>query len=186
VADKLAAGASVADIGCGRGASTIIMAHAFPKSDFVGFDVHPPSIESARAEAKRQGLKNLRFEVATAKNFPGSDYDFITIFDALHDMGDPVGASVHVREALKQDGTWMIVEPMAGDRLEENLNPIGRVYYGFSTMICTPASRSQEVGLALGAQAGEKRLRGVANEAGFTRFRRATETPFNLILEARP
>jgi SAM-dependent methyltransferase len=186
VVEKLRAGGRVADVGCGHGASTVIMARAYPNSEFVGFDIHPASIERANEHAQSQGLTNLRFEVATAKNFPGKDYDLVTVFDALHDMGDPVGASVHVREALKPDGTWMIVEPFAGDTLEENMNPVGRVFYGFSTMICTPGSRSQEVGLALGAQAGEKRLRGVVTEAGFTHFRRATETPFNLILEARP
>jgi SAM-dependent methyltransferase len=186
VEEKLRTGARVADVGCGHGASTVIMARAYPNSEFVGFDIHPASIERANEHAQSQGLTNLRFEVATAKNFPGKDYDLVTVFDALHDMGDPVGASVHVREALKPDGTWMIVEPFAGDTLEENMNPVGRVFYGFSTVICTPSSRSQEVGLALGAQAGEKRLHGVVTEAGFTRFRRATETPFNLILEARP
>jgi 2-polyprenyl-3-methyl-5-hydroxy-6-metoxy-1,4-benzoquinol methylase len=186
VIPKLEAGAKVADIGCGHGSSTLIMARTFPASQFTGFDIHPGSIEAAQAHAEEEGITNVRFEVATAKDFPGSDYDLVTTFDALHDMGDPVGAARHVRQSLAPDGTWLVVEPMAGDSLAENLNPVGRVFYGFSTMICTPASRSQEVGLALGAQAGEKRLRGVVSEGGFSRFRRATETPFNLILEARP
>ncbi|WP_367870764.1 class I SAM-dependent methyltransferase [Luteolibacter sp. Populi] len=183
---KLRAGATVADIGCGHGASTVLMAKAFPKSKFIGFDLHPASIECARHHAAEEGVMNVEFQVATAKNFPGKDYDLVTIFDALHDMGDPVGAAVHIRQTLAADGTWMIVEPMAGDSLAENLNPVGRLYYSFSTMVCTPGSRSQEVGLALGAQAGEKRLRAVVEEGGFTRFRRATETPVNLVLEARP
>jgi SAM-dependent methyltransferase len=182
---KLEAGAQVADIGCGHGASTIIMAKAFPKSKFTGFDVHPGSIERARQCAREAGLTNVKFATATAKAFPGR-YDFITTFDALHDMGDPVGAAAHVRESMAADGAWMIVEPMAGNCLEENLNPVGRVFYGFSTMVCTPTSRSQEIGLALGAQAGEHRLRQVMEEAGFRQFRRATQTPFNLILEAKP
>jgi 2-polyprenyl-3-methyl-5-hydroxy-6-metoxy-1,4-benzoquinol methylase len=182
---KLQAGAEVADIGCGHGASTIIMAKAFPKSKFTGFDLHPGSIERARQLAREAGVANVTFATASAKDFPGR-YDFITIFDALHDMGDPVGAAAHARENLKADGTWMIVEPMAGNSLEENLNPVGRVFYGFSTMICTPNSRSQEVGLALGAQAGERRLREVMEQAGFRQFRRATQTPFNLVLEAKP
>lgn len=181
---KLEAGAQVADIGCGHGASTIIMAKAFPKSKFTGFDLHPGSIERAHQLAREAGLTNVTFAIASAKEFPGR-YDFVTIFDALHDMGDPVGAAAHVRESLNTDGTWMIVEPMAGNSLEENLNPVGRVYYGFSTMVCTPTSRSQEVGLALGAQAGESRLREVMEKAGFRQFRRATQTPFNLVLEAK-
>ncbi len=182
---KLEAGAQVADIGCGHGASTIIMAKAFPKSKFTGFDVHVGSIERARQSARESGLTNVTFAAATAKGFPGR-YDFITTFDALHDMGDPVGAAAHARESLTADGTWMVVEPFAGNSLEENLNPVGRVFYGFSTMICTPNSRSQEVGLALGAQAGERRLGEVMSKAGFRKFRRATQTPFNLILEAKP
>lgn len=186
VVPKLKAGARVADIGCGHGSSTLIMARAFPNSHFVGFDIHPGSIEAAKEHAKAERLTNVEFQVAKAKDFPGRDYDLVAIFDALHDMGDPVGAAQHVREALKPDGTWMIVEPIAGDSLAENLNPVGRVYYGFSAMICTPASRSQEVGLALGAQAGERRLRDVVTRGGFTRFRRATETAFNMVLEARP
>lgn len=186
VIGKLQAGALVADIGCGHGASTIIMAKAFPKSRFIGFDLHENSIITARAHAAEHGLGNVSFEIATAKNFPGGNYDLVTIFDALHDMGDPVGAASHIRKSLKPDGTWMIVEPMAGDTLAENLHPLGRIYYSLSAMVCTPASRSQEVGLALGAQAGEKKLREVVTEGGFTRFRRTAETPVNLILEARP
>lgn len=187
VEGKLKAGARVADIGCGLGASTVIMAQAFPNSEFIGFDYHDRSIEQAREKAKASGVGDrVKFEVASAQAFPGSDYDFVTFFDCLHDMGDPVGAARHVKESLKPDGTWMIVEPFANDRYEENHNPVGRVYYSASTIICTPASRSQEVGLGLGAQAGEARLRDVATQAGFSSFRRATETPFNLVLEARP
>jgi SAM-dependent methyltransferase len=185
VSERLATGIRVADIGCGHGASTLIMAQAFPASEFYGFDLHPASIEAANRHASEQGIRNVHFEIATAKNFPGR-YEFVTIFDALHDMGDPVGAASHIRRSLSSDGAFMIVEPMAGDSLAENLNPVGRVYYGFSTMVCTPASLSQEVGLALGAQAGEQRLREVLSTGGFTRIRRATETPFNMILEARP
>ena len=183
---KLEAGARVADVGCGHGASTIIMAQAYPNSEFIGFDYHEPSIVHAREAARKAGLGDrVSFEVASAKSFPGSDYDLVTVFDCLHDMGDPVGASAHVRESLKGDGTWMIVEPFANDRLEDNLNPVGRVFYSASTFICTPASRSQEVGLCLGAQAGEARLRSVVRDGGFSRFRRAAQTPFNLIFEAR-
>jgi len=186
VSQKLTDGTRVADIGCGHGASTLIMAKAFPKSEFYGFDMHPASIEAATHHAADQQIKNVHFAVAPAKGFPGNDYGFVTIFDALHDMGDPAGAASHVKQALHPDGTFMIVEPIAGDSLTENLNPVGRVYYGFSTMVCTPASLSQEVGLALGAQAGERRLKEVLNKGGFTRLRRAAETPFNMILEARP
>ena len=187
VAAKLQQGGSVADVGCGHGASTIVMAQAFPAARFVGFDYHAPSIESARAAAQVAGVsERVTFEVSAAKHFPGQNYDLVTFFDCLHDMGDPVGAAAHVRSALAPDGTWMIVEPMAGDRLSDNLNAVGRIFYAASTMICTPASMSQEVGLALGAQAGEARLRAVVTGGGFTRFRRATETPFNLVLEARP
>ena len=187
VFDKLKAGAKVADIGCGHGASTIIMAEAFPASEFVGFDYHGESIERARDAAKEAGdPKNLRFEAATAKEAPGSDFDLVCCFDCLHDMGDPLGAARHIREMLKPDGTFMLVEPMAGDRLADNLNPVGRMYYSASTMICTPGSKAQEVGLALGAQAGEARLTQILNEAGFSRVRRAAETPFNLVIEARP
>jgi 2-polyprenyl-3-methyl-5-hydroxy-6-metoxy-1,4-benzoquinol methylase len=161
------------------------MAKAFPKSKFTGFDLHAGSIERARQLAGEAGLANVTFATASAKDFPGR-YDFITTFDALHDMGDPVGAAAHTRESLEPDGAWMIVEPFAGDSLEENLNPVGRVFYGFSTMVCIPNSRSQEVALALGAQAGERRLRQVMEDAGFRQFRLAAETPFNLILEAKP
>ena len=187
VEEKLKKGARVADVGCGLGASTILMAKSYPKSEFVGFDYHDKSIETAKQRAKEAGVaKRIRFKVAKAKDYPGKDYDFVTFFDCLHDMGDPAGASSHVRKTLKKDGTWMIVEPFAGDKLEDNLHPIGRAFYGASTLLCTPASLSQEVGLALGAQAGEKRLREVVTSGGFTRFRRATQTPFNLIYEVRP
>lgn len=185
VVEKLEKGAKVADIGCGHAASTIIMAKAFPNSSFIGFDFHKESIETAKERAKVEGLTNVSFEVSTAKDFPGNDYDFITFFDCLHDMGDPIGACAHAKTALKPDGTCMIVEPFAKDSLEENLNPVGRAFYAFSTMLCTPCSLNQEVGLALGAQAGEKRLKEVINKGGFTKFKRAMETPFNLILEAR-
>jgi SAM-dependent methyltransferase len=187
VEGKLRAGARVADVGCGHGASTILMAQAYAASEFVGFDYHEASIAHARRAATDAGLDDrVRFEVAPAKEYPGDRYDLVAMFDCLHDMGDPVGASAHVLDTLADDGTWLIVEPFAGDRLEDNLNPVGRVYYGASTLVCTPASRDQEVGLALGAQAGEARLREVVTAGGFTRFRRATETPFNLVLEARP
>lgn len=187
VDEKLKRGARVADVGCGLGASTILMAKSYPKSEFVGFDYHDKSIETATQRAKDAGVaERIRFEVSSAKSYPGKDYDFVTFFDCLHDMGDPAGASSHVHSTLKKDGTWMIVEPFAGDKLEDNLHPIGRAFYGASTLLCTPASLSQEVGLALGAQAGEKRLREVVTSGGFTRFRRATQTPFNLIFEARP
>jgi hypothetical protein len=162
------------------------MAQAFPKSQIVGFDYHAESIEAVRQTARRAGVPNLGFEVAKAKEYEGGPYDFVTVFDCLHDMGDPVGAAGHVRDSLAPDGTWMIVEPFANDELQDNLNPVGRVYYSFSTLLCTPCSRSQEVGLCLGAQAGEARLRKVVNSGGFTRFRRAAETPFNLVYEARP
>jgi SAM-dependent methyltransferase len=186
-AAKLERGGLVADVGCGHGASTILMAKAFPKSRFVGFDYHAGSIEAAREAAHEAGLaQRVRFEVASAKEFPGDNYDFVAVFDCLHDMGDPVGASRHVRKSLKRDGTWMIVEPFANDDLKDNLNPVGRIYYSASTLLCTPCSRAQEVGMCLGAQAGEARLREVAKAGGFTRFRRAAETPFNLVFEARP
>ena len=187
VQEKLERGAKVADIGCGHGASTVIMASAFPNSEFFGFDYHDASIDRARDAAAEAGVGDrIKFEVASAKEFPGDGYDLVCVFDCLHDMGDPVGASAHVLQSLESDGTWMIVEPFANDKVEENLNPVGRVFYGASTVICTPASLSQEVGLALGAQAGEARLTEVLKQAGFTRVRRATETPFNLVLEARP
>ncbi len=184
--EKMERGARVADVGCGHGASTILMAKAFPKSSFTGFDYHVPSLERAREAAREAGVADrVKFEQATAKDYPGR-YDLVAFFDCLHDMGDPVGAAAHVLKTLDGDGTWMIVEPFAGDSVEENLNPIGRMFYAASTMICTPASLSQEVGLALGTQAGEARLREVVTGGGFRRFRRATATPFNLVLEARP
>src|SRR5437899_11198665 len=186
VVEKLEQGATVADVGCGHGSSTILMAKAFPSSSFVGSDYHDGSIETARERAREAGLDNVRFEVAPAAGYSGKKYDLVTMFDCLHDMGDPAGAARHVRETIAADGTWMIVEPAAGDRVEENLNPVGRAYYGFSTLLCTPSSLSQEVGLALGAQAGEARIRDVVTSGGFTRFRRAAETPFNLVFEARP
>ena len=164
----------------------MVMAEAYPKSQFFGFDFHHPSIVHARDAASENGLDNVRFETVTARKSPGEEYDLVTFFDCLHDMGDPVGALSHCREILKPDGTCMIVEPFANDSLAENLNPVGRVYYSFSTTICTPSALSQEGGVSLGAQAGEERLREVALEAGFTQFKRASETPFNLILEARP
>ncbi|HXS75234.1 MAG TPA: class I SAM-dependent methyltransferase [Terracidiphilus sp.] len=184
---KLEGGARVADVGCGKGASTVLMAKAFPKSQFFGFDYHDKSIEGARENARREGVgERAVFDTATSKDFPGREYDFVTVFDCLHDMGDPVGAAAHVRSTLAKNGTWMIVEPYANDELKDNLNPIGRVMYSFSTLLCTPCSRSQEVGLCLGAQAGERRIREVVHAAGFTRFRRAAETPFNIVYEARP
>jgi SAM-dependent methyltransferase len=187
VQEKLERGATVADVGCGHGASTVVMAEAFPNSEFIGFDYHAESIERARVAAREAGVADrARFEVASAKDYPGSRYDLACVFDCLHDMGDPVGAARHVRETLAPDGTWMIVEPFANDRVAQNLNPVGRVFYGASTVICTPASLAQEVGLALGAQAGEAQLAEVLKEGGFGRVRRATETAFNLILEARP
>lgn len=187
VKEKLEQGAKVADVGCGKGASTRLMAKAFPKSEFFGFDSHDKSIEFARESAQREGVGDrITFAVSTAKEMPGKGYDFVTVFDCLHDMGDPVGAAKHIRQMLAEDGTWMIVEPFANDALKDNLNPVGRVYYGFSTLLCTPCSRSQEVGLCLGAQAGEARIREIVTEAGFSRFRRAAETPFNIVYEARP
>jgi SAM-dependent methyltransferase len=187
VVAKLQSGATVADVGCGHGASTILMAQAFPASTFVGSDYHEGSIVTARRKAAEAGVSDrVRFEVAPASAYSGGDYDLVTMFDCLHDMGDPVGAARHVRQSLSADGTWMIVEPAAGDRVEENFNPVGRAYYGFSTLLCTPASLSQEVGLALGAQAGESRIRDVVTTAGLSRFRRVSETPFNIVYEARP
>ncbi len=184
---KLRDGATVADIGCGLGASTIVMAKAYPNSTFIGFDYHPDSIRLARERAAAAGLDGrISFETASAQDFSGSNLDLVACFDCLHDMGDPVGASRHIREALKADGTWLLVEPFANDRLEENLNPVGRIFYAASTLLCTPASLSQDVALGLGAQAGEPRIHEVVTKAGFTRFRRATQTPFNLIFEARP
>ena len=187
VVEKLQRGALVADVGCGHGASTVLMAQAFPNSTFAGSDYHGGSIEIARERANEAGVADrASFQSAPAAAYSGTGYELVTMFDCLHDMGDPVGAARHVRSTLKPDGTWMIVEPNAGDRVEDNLSPVGRAYYGFSTLLCTPASLSQEVGLALGAQAGEARIREVVQDAGFTRFRRAAETPFNLVFEVRP
>jgi 2-polyprenyl-3-methyl-5-hydroxy-6-metoxy-1,4-benzoquinol methylase len=184
---KLQQGGLVADVGCGHGASTILMAQAFPNSSFVGSDYHSGSIDTARERAGAAGVADrVRFQNEPAAAYSGTEYDLVTMFDCLHDMGDPVGAARHVRSTLKPDGTWMIVEPHAGDRVEENLNPVGRAYYAFSTLLCTPASLSQEGGLALGAQAGEARIRDVVEAGGFTRFGRVAETPFNLVFEARP
>jgi SAM-dependent methyltransferase len=186
VETKLKAGAKVADVGCGHGASTIVMAQAYPKSRFFGFDYHRPSLDRAATLAKEAGVGDrIAFEQATAKDFPANGYDLVAFFDCLHDMGDPVGAGRHVKQTLARDGVWMIIEPFAHDNLKDNLNTVGRMFYGTSTFICTPASLSQEVALGLGAQAGERRLRQVATEAGFTRFRRAAQTPFNMIFEAR-
>lgn len=186
VAEKLHHGAKVADVGCGHGWSTVLMAKAFPNSQFIGYDFHPGSIEDARAHAETHGVSaNTRFEVGLAKDYPGTDFDLVTCFDCLHDMGDPAGAAAHIRRSLRPNGTWMIVEPMAGDSLEQNLNPVGRLYYAASTMICLPTSLSQEVGTGLGAQAGEAKLREVIIAGGFGKVRRAAETPFSMILEAR-
>jgi SAM-dependent methyltransferase len=186
VVKKLERGAKVVDIGCGHGVSTIMMAKAYPNSKFFGFDAHPGSIDTARKAAQAEGLgERVSFAVATAKTFPANGYDLVCFFDCLHDMGDPVGALTHVASTMSKDGTCMLVEPFANDTLEQNLNPVGRLFYAASTMICTPASMAQEVGLALGAQAGEARLREVAKAGGFKQFRRAAETPFNLVLEAR-
>lgn len=182
---KLSGGAKVADVGCGHGASTMIMAKAFPNSEFHGFDYHEDSITRAKRLAAEEGASNASFEVASAKDYPGDDYDLVCFFDCLHDMGDPVGALKHVKETIDDDASVMLVEPYANDTLAENMNPVGRVFYAASTMICTPSSLDQEVGLGLGAQAGEGRLGNVAEEAGFHHFRRATETPFNMVLEAR-
>ncbi|MEL6876832.1 MAG: class I SAM-dependent methyltransferase [Pseudomonadota bacterium] len=184
VKDKLVSGAKIADVGCGQGSSTILMAQAYPKSHFVGIDYHAPSIEEAQRKACEAGLTNVEFEVATAQDYPGDGFDFACIFDALHDMGDPVGAARHVRESLSDDGTFMLVEPMAGDSMAENMNPLGQIFYAFSTTVCTPNSLSQDVGLGLGAQAGQKRLTQVLEEAGFFTVKRAAETPTNMVLEA--
>lgn len=183
IVDLLEEGAAVADIGCGHGVSTIVMAQAFPKSTFTGFDFHPGSIAAATAHAKAHGVTNVRFEVGRAQDFPGT-YDFVTCFDCLHDMGDPEAAARHIRQALRPGGTWMVVEPIAGDRLEDNINPVGRLFYSASTMICVPTSLAQETGAALGAQAGEVRIAQVIKAGGFTAVRRATETPLNMVLEA--
>jgi SAM-dependent methyltransferase len=187
VVQRLTAGAKVADVGCGFGSSTILMAQAYPQSRFLGFDYHDASVEAAHRAAEAAGVADrVTFDVASATAFEGNGYDLVTVFDCLHDMGDPEGAARHIRKALAPEGTFMIVEPFAGDRLEDNLNPVGRMYYAASTMICTPGSRAQEVGACLGAQAGEARMRQVVTQGGFSRFRRATETPFNLIYEAKP
>lgn len=184
VEEKLVAGGKVADIGCGLGSSTILLAQSYPNSEIYGFDFHAPSIETAIQKATEEGTTNAHFEVVTAKDFPGQDYDFVCIFDALHDMGDPVGVARHIKEVLKSDGTFMLVEPLAADELKDNLNLLSAIYYGFSTTICVPTSRAQEVGRCLGAQAGEKRLTEVLNEAGFEHVHRATETPTNMVFEA--
>jgi len=187
VIDKLERGASVADVGCGHGSSTILLGQAYPNSTVVGSDYHAGSIETARERAQAAGVgSRVTFETAPATSYSGTGYDLITMFDCLHDMGDPLGAARHVRESIAPEGTWMIVEPIAGDRTEDNFNPVGRAYYSFSTLLCTPASLSQDVGLALGAQAGEARIADVVKSAGFTRFRRVAETPFNMVFEARP
>jgi SAM-dependent methyltransferase len=186
VVEKLRDGASVIDVGCGLGASTIILAKAFEHSSFVGYDIHGPSIQAARKAAAEAGVdRRTRFEVASAQDFPGTGYDLVTLFDCLHDMGDPVGAARRIHEALADDGTLLLVEPAAGEGLADNLNPVSRLYYGLSTVICTPSSLAQDVGLGLGAQAGPKRLEEVLHEAGFSHVRVATQTPFNLIIEAR-
>ncbi|NVK21596.1 MAG: methyltransferase domain-containing protein [Kangiellaceae bacterium] len=185
VEDKLKAGATVADIGCGFGSSTLLMAETYPNSQFVGYDFHEPSIKTAQAKAEEAGLSNISFKVAVAKDIPSNSFDLACIFDALHDMGDPVGAAAKIKESLKPDGTFMLVEPMAQDKLEDNLNPLSGIFYGFSTLVCVPTSKAQEVGLGLGAQAGEKRLTDVLNQAGFSQVRRATDTPTNMVLEAR-
>jgi SAM-dependent methyltransferase len=185
VVEKLKRGGRGADVGCGHGASTILMAKAFPNAEFIGYDYHSPSIEVARERAQASNVRNARFEVADAVSYAERDLDFIAFFDCLHDMADPVGAARHARQALKADGNCMIVEPFAGDKVEDNLNPIGRAFYGASSLVCVPVSLARN-GPALGAQAGEKRLHDVVTSAGFSRFRRATETPFNMVLEARP
>ncbi|PSJ65661.1 class I SAM-dependent methyltransferase [Kumtagia ephedrae] len=184
VVDKLNKGAKVADVGCGHGLSTILMAQAFPKSHFTGYDFHPASIAAATAHARAHGMTNVGFEVGRAQDFPGGGFDLVTCFDCLHDMGDPEAAAAHIRQALGHGGTWMVVEPMAGDTLEDNVNPVGRLYYSASTMICVPTSLAQETGRALGAQAGEKRLTEVIRSGGFSKVRRAAATPLNMVLEA--
>ena len=185
VTEKLIKGAKVADIGCGHAASTIIMAKAFPNSHFIGIDFHAESIEKAQIRAKEAGISNIEFKVATAKDYQDKDFDFIAFFDCLHDMGDPVGACEHAKQALKPDGSCMIVEPFANDSIKDNLNPVGRAFYAFSTQLCVPCSRNQEVGLALGAQAGLSRLTETIKSGGFSYCEKAAETPFNLILEVK-
>jgi ubiquinone/menaquinone biosynthesis C-methylase UbiE len=186
VQQKLAANAKVADVGCGVGFSTILMAQAYPKSEFVGFDFHEPSIIDARKHAKSHGVSGrVRFEIAKAKDIAEKEFDLVTMYDCLHDMGDPRGCASHIRKMLKKDGTWMIVEPIAGDKPEQNMNPVGRLYYNASTMICVPTSLDQEVGEGLGAQAGQAKLSEIIGAAGFSKVRRATEGPFNMVLEAR-
>jgi SAM-dependent methyltransferase len=183
---RLRDGARVADVGCGHGVTTVMMARAFPQSSFVGFDYHQPSIAQARKLASETGTDNVVFETAAAKDYPGAEYDLVAFFDCLHDMGDPVGAAAHVYRSFKPDGVFMLVEPRAGDRLADNLNPVGRIFYAASTMVCTPAAMAQEGGMALGAQAGEHKMREVVKAAGFSRFRRAAETPFNAVFDVRP
>jgi ubiquinone/menaquinone biosynthesis C-methylase UbiE len=188
VEDKLrrGGGIKVADVGCGHGVSTVLMAKAYPNSKIIGFDYHRPSIDWARKQAEKGGLKNLTFEVAESTDYPGDDYDLVAFFDCFHDMGNPSAAARHVLQTLKKKGgTWMLVEPFANDKVEDNLNPVGRVFYAASTMICVPASLNEN-GPALGAQAGEERIREIITSAGFSKFRRATQTPFNLVFEARP
>lgn len=184
VVERLKTGGQVADVGCGHGLSTVLMAQAFPKSQFIGYDFHPASIAAATAHALSHGLANLKFEVGRAQDFSGRDFDLITCFDCLHDMRDPQAAARHIRKALKPGGKWMVVEPIAGDGLDDNINPVGRIYYSASTMICVPTSLAQETGLALGAQAGEKRISEVIRSGGFKLVRRAAETPLNMVLEA--
>ena len=187
VAAKLHNGVTIADVGCGRGASTILLAQAYPNSTIVGFDNHAPSIEAARVAAENAGVAGqVRFEVASAQDYPGGGFELVCIFDALHDMGDPVGAARHIRSSLTEDGTWLLVEPMAGDSVAANLNPVGRLFYSASTLVCTPSARSQPGGWALGAQATDEQLRFIAEQGGFTRFRRAIDTPVNRIIEIRP
>ena len=184
VEEKLKAGARIADIACGHGSSSVLMAQAYPNSTIHGFDFHAPSIEEARAKAKAAGVTNVQFDVATAQDYPDTDFDLVCIFDALHDMGDPVGAARHIRQTLKEDGAFMLVEPLAGDSMADNMHPLGQIFYAFSTTVCTPASLAQDVGMGLGAQAGQQRLTEVLNEAGFSQVRRASETPTNMVLEA--
>jgi SAM-dependent methyltransferase len=185
IVQKLESGAGVADVGCGHGWSTVLMAQAFPRSRFFGFDFHPGSIEQAKAHARDHGVTNVEFQVATAKDYREQNLDLVAFFDCLHGMGDPAGAAAHVKQSLKPDGSWLVVEPMAADKLEDNLNPLGRIYYAASTLVCVPTSLAQEVGAALGAQAGEAKLRQVITAGGFGSVRRAAETPFNMVLEAR-